>query len=60
MRQIPAPPTMFQSREPGFWFGELISASALSRFRVSQFQSREPGFWFGEATERRIACDLNW
>ena len=36
----------FQSREPGFWFGE--SQGALSPRLDYLFQSREPGFWFGE------------
>ena len=37
----------FQSREPGFWFGERQRQKRDSRLR-GMFQSREPGFWFGE------------
>ena len=36
----------FQSREPGFWFGELECGGGSGT--REEFQSREPGFWFGE------------
>ena len=37
----------FQSREPGFWFGETTGCVFIST-PPFVFQSREPGFWFGE------------